>query len=104
MCSDEFSEAFGSIDAKGDMQLSNAQEQEEAFGGGWSYGNKKSTQVSYEDIISIENLLGAWREFLKGKRSRIDVQEFDRDLMTHILALHQDLVKGDYRHGGYTAF
>ncbi len=42
---------------------------------------------TYEDIISVENLLAAWREFLRGKRSKRDVQEFQHNLMDNVLAL-----------------
>ena len=59
---------------------------------------------AYEHIISVENLLDAWKEFLKGKRKRADVQEFDRYLMKNILELHHDLVFGTYQHGGYHHF
>lgn len=59
---------------------------------------------TYEDIISIENLLEAWREFLRGKRKKSDVQEFGACLMDNILALQHDLANGTYRHGGYYAF
>ena len=45
----------------------------------------------FEDIISIENLLEAWKEFVKGKRSKPDVQEFSLNLMDNILSLHQEL-------------
>ncbi|PIT94856.1 hypothetical protein COT98_02000, partial [Candidatus Falkowbacteria bacterium CG10_big_fil_rev_8_21_14_0_10_39_9] len=31
----------------------------------------------FEDIISLENLLLAWREFLSGKRRKLDVQAFN---------------------------
>lgn len=58
----------------------------------------------FEDIISLENLLEAWREFLPGKRNRKDVQEFNVDLMDNILKLHHDLVYHKYEHGGYKAF
>jgi RNA-directed DNA polymerase len=58
----------------------------------------------YEDIISVENLLAAWREFLRGKRKKKDVQEFQYRLMDNVLALHGELVAGTYRHGGYHAF
>ncbi|GMU73857.1 MAG: hypothetical protein AMXMBFR44_0560 [Candidatus Campbellbacteria bacterium] len=60
--------------------------------------------VRFDDITSVENLLCAWWEFLRGKRSRRDVQEFGLHLMDNILALHRDLVCGTYRHGGYGAF
>jgi RNA-directed DNA polymerase len=59
---------------------------------------------SYEDIISVENLLAAWREFLRGKRKKQDVQEFQYKLMDNVLALHRDLAAGTYRHGGYKHF
>ncbi len=58
----------------------------------------------YEDLVSINNLLLAWQEFLKGKRSKKDVQEFQLHLMDNILALHRDLVNHTYRHGGYREF
>ena len=31
---------------------------------------------SFEDIVNIDNLLEAWKEFLQGKRHKHDVQEF----------------------------
>ena len=69
-------------------------------------GNSRRIQFthSYEDIISVENLLAAWREFVRGKRKKKDVQEFQYCLMDNILALHHDLAGGTYKHGGYKAF
>ena len=58
----------------------------------------------YNDIISLENLLEAWQEFLKGKRGRRDVQVFERDLMKNIIELHRDLTTKTYRHSAYHAF
>jgi RNA-directed DNA polymerase len=58
----------------------------------------------YEDIISIENLLGAWEEFVKGKRKKPDVQEFSKNLMHRVLTLHKDLKDKTYTHGNYKAF
>ena len=52
----------------------------------------------------MENLLVAWREFVRGKRKKKDVQEFQHCLMDNILALHRDLVAGVYKHGGYQHF
>jgi len=57
-----------------------------------------------EDIISIENLLEAWKEFLRGKRGKTDVQEFSLRLMDNIILLHKELASQNYRHGGYQAF
>ncbi|MBI2642410.1 MAG: group II intron reverse transcriptase domain-containing protein [Candidatus Wildermuthbacteria bacterium] len=59
---------------------------------------------TFEDIISVENLLEAWREFVKGKRNKQDVQEFALRLMDNILQLHHDLANHTYQHGGYKAF
>src|SRR3989344_6874732 len=59
---------------------------------------------TFEDIVSLENMLEAWREFLVGKKSRSDVQEFERNLMQNIVALHQDLVTKTYNHSSYEAF
>jgi RNA-directed DNA polymerase len=58
----------------------------------------------YKDIISIENLLEAWKEFVRGKKSRKDVQEFGRNLMGNIISLHSDLLHKTYKHGEYVAF
>src|SRR3989344_1194696 len=59
---------------------------------------------TYHDIISIENLLQAWQEFVKGKKSRRDVQEFERHLMFNLINLHHDLSNQTYRHSEYEAF
>ena len=59
---------------------------------------------TYDDIISVENLLEAWKEFRKGKRKKLDVLEFQTDLIQHIHQLHRDLVSQTYRHGGYHHF
>ncbi len=59
---------------------------------------------TYHDIISVENLLAAWREFLRGKRRRKDVAEFSLNLTSNILALHWELSDKTYRHGPYHAF
>ncbi|MBU1046140.1 reverse transcriptase/maturase family protein [Patescibacteria group bacterium] len=58
----------------------------------------------YNDIISIENLLDAWTEFLKGKRKKKDVQLFSFNLMDNIFKLHSELSNHTYRHRGYQAF
>lgn len=58
----------------------------------------------YERIISVENLLAAWREFVCGKRKKSDVQEFQHRLMDNIFSLHRALKDGSYKHGGYYPF
>jgi len=59
---------------------------------------------NFEDIVSVENLLEAWREFLKGKRNKKDVQYFSLRLMDNILKLYSDLLNHTYKHGEYQAF
>ena len=59
---------------------------------------------TYESIISVENLLQAWKEFLCGKRNRPDVLQFERNLMASILRLHRDLAEKAYRHSSYHEF
>lgn len=59
---------------------------------------------TFHDIISFENLLAAWRGFLRGKRRRKDVAEFSLNLTSNILALHHELTDKTYRHGPYKAF
>jgi len=59
---------------------------------------------NYQYIISVENLLEAWKEFVRGKRARKDVQEFGRNLMENIISLHHDLVTKTYTHSAYQFF
>lgn len=59
---------------------------------------------NYHYIISVDNLLEAWKEFLRGKRSRKDVQEFELNLMANIFSLHRDLANKTYQHSSYHAF
>ena len=58
----------------------------------------------YDNIISVENLLLSWQEFLCGKRNKKDVIEFSANLMDNILELRQELVDKTYKHGQYEAF
>jgi retron-type reverse transcriptase len=59
---------------------------------------------NYDSIISIENLLVSWQEFLKGKRKRKDVILFSMNLMDNIYSLHNDLKNRTYKHYQYKAF
>lgn len=64
----------------------------------------QKSKISFQEIISVENLLLAWKEFLAGKKNRKDVQEFQLRIMDHILSLHSALKNKTYVHGGYEAF
>ena len=46
---------------------------------------------SYDITISVENLLEAWQEFVRGKRKKKDVAEFVLNLSRNIYDLHLDL-------------
>lgn len=46
----------------------------------------------------------AWKEFVVGKRGRLDTQEFEASLMDNLIALHRRLANGTYRHDTYEAF
>jgi len=65
---------------------------------------KKKLLISYEDIISTDNLLLAWQEFIKGKKSKPDVLCFSLNLVDNILQLHNNLANQTYQHGGYEDF
>lgn len=58
----------------------------------------------YQDIISLENLLETWKEFIQGKKNKRDVEQFQRNLMANLISLHQDLKNKTYAHSAYEAF
>lgn len=58
----------------------------------------------FEDIVSIENILEAWKEFVRGKRFKKDVSEFSLNLIDNIFDLNSLLLNHTYKHGGYQAF
>jgi len=60
--------------------------------------------MTYDNLISIENLFQAWSEFRKGKAKRFDVQTFDRNLEDNLFGLHQKLKSKTYKHGSYQSF
>lgn len=74
-------------------------------GGGYIHGRIRIQLLdTSHDIISTENLLDAWREFVAGKRKRLDVQDFERKLMDNILTLQEHLLTKKYQHSLYKAF
>jgi len=58
----------------------------------------------FEKIISMRNLLAAWRVFRAGKRGKEDVQLFERHLEDNLFSLREELVSGKYCHGPYERF
>ena len=59
---------------------------------------------SYSDIISLDNLLVAWREFYLGKSQKNDVQLFKLHLIDNLVKLNEDLSDFSHRHGRYKNF
>ncbi len=74
------------------------------MGGGRISCMKIQLGHKFEDIISVENLLLAWLEFLAGKRNKLDVQVFESHLMHNIVQLYDELANGTYKHGQYYQF
>lgn len=58
----------------------------------------------YKKIVSIENLFSAWKEFLRGKHQRPDVQTFTLHLEDNLFSLHEQLRSGTWQHGPYERF
>jgi len=71
----------------------------ELFGGGSIYRH-----MIYKDIISTENLLNSWSEFVRGKKNKKDVAEFSLNLLDNIFKLHKDLRNKTYKHSDYEHF
>ena len=70
----------------------------------WQSHMRAQLECGYAEVIGVENLLGAWLEFVRGKRYRRDVQEFSLRLIDNVLALHDELRHHTYAHGGYQGF
>jgi len=61
-------------------------------------------KVNFCDVISLQNLLGAWQEFKRGKSKRVDVQAFAFCLEDNLFALHDTLKKKQWVPDPYVAF
>lgn len=66
--------------------------------------SRRRCHNTYDSIISLENLLASWQEFLRDKRKRKDVEEFSVSFLDNILELYHDLKDKVYQHGSYHAF
>ncbi len=58
----------------------------------------------FDEIISLENLFLAWKEFRRGKRKKPDVLEFEFSLEDNLFGLHQELKNKIYQHSNYKTF
>jgi len=58
----------------------------------------------FNKIIETDNLLKAWQEFRKGKRSKKDVAEFELNLENNLFGLHYRLASGNWQPDPYEIF
>ena len=71
--------------------------------GGVTYRRKVVHNI-FGDIISLDNLLIAWKEFRRGKRQKKDVQEFEFNLEENLFSLHESLLSKTYYPESYQSF
>jgi len=60
--------------------------------------------MTYANLITIENVFQAYKEFRKGKKKRLDLQIFERNLENNLFSLHKSLKNKTYQHGQYEDF
>jgi len=60
--------------------------------------------MNYNQLITIENLFQAYYEFKKGKKKRLDLQVFERNLEDNLFVLLRSLKNKSYKHGKYQEF
>lgn len=63
-----------------------------------------NNHLTYDQLITVENLFQAFEEFKKGKKKRRDLQVFERNLEDNLFNLHISLKNKTYRHGSYESF
>jgi len=66
-------------------------------GGGQHYSN-------FYGVICFANLLSAWKEFCRGKRSKLRVSEFELKLEENLFDLHERLENGSWKPDPYKVF
>jgi retron-type reverse transcriptase len=60
--------------------------------------------VTFNDVVTKENIYQAWNDFIRGKRKRPDVNTFAFRLADNIDGLSEDLTQGTYTHGAYDEY
>lgn len=60
--------------------------------------------ITYEKLVTRENVMRAWRIFSRGKWRQRSVQKFWLHLEYELAQLYHELANGIYRHGSYTRF
>lgn len=64
----------------------------------------KKCNIRYEDVVTLENALDAWNDFVSGKRKREDVNEFAAHVSDNLFDIVSELQKGTYVHGAYEEY
>jgi len=67
-------------------------------------GGGTNSHIIFDKIISLENLFLAWREFRRGKRKKLEIQQFEFNLEDNLFQLHQDLQRKIYKPDPYVTF
>jgi retron-type reverse transcriptase len=58
----------------------------------------------FHEVVSISNLLEAWKKFSQGKRNGTEVAHFEMHLEHHLFTLHNKLITKTYTHDPYIEF
>ncbi len=56
-----------------------------------------NTRNLYKEVYSIRNLKNAWKKARKGKTQKLDVIEFEKDLVANLSKLHEELKSKTYK-------
>jgi len=59
---------------------------------------------NFYDVINIRNLYSAWKEFCRGKRSKIDIATFELKLEENLFDLHRQLENESWKPDPYQVF
>jgi len=63
-----------------------------------------AVQSFFHNVVSLSNLLQAWKEFKKCKTKKIDVADFEFNLENNLFSLHKELISKIYKPTKYQAF
>ncbi len=66
--------------------------------------NKNKELDLWERLTSFQNLLQAYRLAAKGRRGRVSVADFERNLEINLFEIQKELIEGRYEFGKYTSF
>lgn len=64
----------------------------------------ESSDLRFDDIVTLENIYKAWTDFRTGKTKKKDVQCFTFNLEEELIELFENLKSGNYIHGKYECF